>query len=216
MREVHDHYFKQARREGYRSRAAYKLIDIDDRKKVIRRGARVLDVGAAPGSWCQVLAKRVGPRGVVVGFDLKPIDASGLAEHVRVFEADANAVDLEELGGHPFDAIVSDMAPDTTGDPFGDHHRSVRLCEMLLARCGAWLKPGGNLIMKVFEGEAYRNLLEQTSNVFEKAKGFKPAASRAESVEMFIVAHGYKGPDKDAPPDERDALPTRRPSRGWS
>ena len=70
--------------------------------------------------------------------------------------------------------------------------------------------------MKVFEGEAYRNLLEQTSNVFEKAKGFKPAASRAESVEMFIVAHGYKGPDKDAPPDERDALPTRRPSRGWS
>lgn len=213
MREIQDHYFKQARRDGYRSRAAFKLIEIDDRKKVIRRGASALDVGAAPGSWCQVLSRRVGPRGTVVGIDLKAIDPTGLADNIRILEGDVNAASFEDLGGRSFDIIVSDMAPDTTGDPFGDHHRSVRLCSGLLDRARMWLKPGGNIVMKVFEGEAYRELLQRVGAEFEKAKGYKPSASRSESVEMFIVAHGFNGPGSAA--EEEMGLPPRRPSKGW-
>jgi 23S rRNA (uridine2552-2'-O)-methyltransferase len=214
LHEVQDHYFKQARREGYRSRAAYKLIEIDERKKVLRRGTCALDVGAAPGSWSQVLGKRLGPRGEVVAIDLKRIEPEGLGENVRILEGDVNDVSFEELGGRVFDVIVSDMAPDTTGDPFGDHHRSVRLCHGLLDRARVWLKPGGNLVMKVFEGEAYRDLLDRVDGEFQKAKGFKPAASRNSSVEMFIVAHGYIG-DVVQPPGEGESVPTRSPSKGW-
>lgn len=213
MREVQDHYFKQAKRDGYRSRAAYKLIEILDKKKVIARGDRVLDVGAAPGSWSQVLARRLGPRGVIVAIDLKVIDQSGLPENVSLIVGDLTEASLEELGGLPFQAIVSDMAPDTTGDRFGDHHRSVRLCHTLLDRANVWLAPGGSLVMKVFEGEAYRDLLDRMKNLFESAKGFKPKASRSESVEMFLIARGFT--PGDAPADPADQLPTRKPSSGW-
>lgn len=214
MREVQDHYFRQARREGYRSRAAYKLIEIDEKKKVLRRGGCALDVGAAPGSWCQVLSRRLGPRAEIVGIDLKSIESSGLGKNVRILEGDVNEVSFEELGGHPFDVIVSDMAPDTTGDPFGDHHRSIRLCNGLLDHAQVWLKRDGNLVMKVFEGEAYRDLLDRVGREFQKAKGFKPAASRSESVEMFIVAHGYQGKSL-ATSEEEGSLPPRKPSKGW-
>ncbi|MCH2160250.1 MAG: RlmE family RNA methyltransferase [Phycisphaerales bacterium] len=212
MREVQDHYFREARREGYRSRAAYKLIEIDTRRKVMSHGDRVLDCGAAPGSWSQVAARRIGSRGRVVAIDLKEIDPANLPPTVDLLQGDLREVPIEELGGRPFDVIVSDMAPDTTGDPFGDHHRSVRLCQELLDRAGILLRPGGNLVMKVFEGEAYRELLDRASNEFERAKGFKPKASRSESVEMFIVCHGYQGP---ASTDEQHELPSRKPSRGW-
>ena len=215
MRDVQVHYFKQAKREGYRSRAAYKLIEIDERKKVLRSGYRVLDLGAAPGSWSQVAARRVGRRGEVIGVDLKLIDPTGVPENVRFIECDLREVSFEELGGLPFDVIVSDMAPDTTGDPFGDHHRSMRLCNELLDRSAHWLKPGGNLVMKVFEGEAYRDLLGRVQNEFDKGKGFKPKASRTESVEMFVVAHGYHGPSENEE-TEHPPLPTRKPSAGWS
>ena len=212
MREIQDHYFKEAKREGYRSRAAYKLLELDKRRKVISRGDRVLDCGAAPGSWCQVAAKRVGPKGQVVGIDLKIIDPAALAPNVQLIEGDFCEVTFEDLGGRPFDVIVSDMAPDTTGDPFGDHHRSVRLCHELLTRAGVLLRPGGNLVMKVFEGEAYRDLLDRANGEFDRAKGFKPKASRSESVEMFIACHGYQGPSST---EGEESLPTRRPSRGW-
>lgn len=218
MRDVQDHYFRQAKRDGYRSRAAYKLTEILDRKRLLTQGARVLDVGAAPGSWSQVLGRKLGARGQIVAIDLKPIDPSGLGDNVSVVEGDVTEATLEDLGGMPFDLIVSDMAPDTTGNPFGDHHRSVRLCNTLLDRATEWLVEGGALVMKVFEGEVYRELLARTAREFEKAKGFKPAASRTESVEMFIIATGYRGPtegdeEQAAPADQ---LPKRKPSSGWS
>lgn len=215
MRDVQDHYFKQAKREGYRSRAAYKLIEIDERKKILRSGQRVLDLGAAPGSWSQVAARRVGRRGEVIGVDLKLIDPTGVPENVRFIECDLREISFEELGGLPFDVIVSDMAPDTTGDPFGDHHRSMRLCHDLLDRSANWLKLGGNLVMKVFEGEAYRDLLDRVQKEFDKGKGFKPKASRNESVEMFVVAHGYRGSSENEE-HEHPPLPPRKPSAGWS
>jgi 23S rRNA (uridine2552-2'-O)-methyltransferase len=198
-RELHDHYFREAKREGYRSRAAYKLIEIDDRRRVLSRGDRVLDCGAAPGSWLQVAGKRVGPKGVVVGVDLKPIqpDFQPLT-NIRLAVGDLNEMepaDLMALAGDAtrrYDVVISDMAPDTSGVPFSDHHASIRLCERLLDLCPAVLKGGGHLVMKVFEGEAYPELLQRTRSAFEKVKGFKPKASRDSSVEMYVVAHGMR------------------------
>ncbi|MFO0827983.1 MAG: RlmE family RNA methyltransferase [Phycisphaerales bacterium] len=216
MREVQDHYFRLAKEEGYRSRAAYKFIEIDERKHILRRGDRVLDAGAAPGSWAQVAAARVGPRGEVVGVDLKAIDPRGYPANVRMLQGDLRDVTLEELGGEPFDAIISDMAPDTTGDPSGDHFVSARLCNDLLDRAGDWLRRGGNLVMKVYEGADYPRLLRRAAGLFDDAKGFKPKASRAESVEMYIVCHGFKGPKPPRTVAESDFLPKRKPSAGWN
>jgi 23S rRNA (uridine2552-2'-O)-methyltransferase len=218
VREVQDHWFREAKRQGYRSRAAFKLIEIDDRRKIVAKGDVVLDAGAAPGSWCQVVAKRVGPKGRVVGVDLKRIDRHLMPENVDLIEGDLREFDPMSLGIERFDTVLSDMAPDTTGDPFGDHHRSVRLCHDLLDRCRVWLRPGGNLVMKVFEGEAYRDLLDRAAGMFEKVKGFKPKASRGESVEMFVVCQGHR-PEPD-PAEAGDVDPSMipvppRPKPGW-
>ncbi len=214
MKEVQDHWFKLAKEEGYRSRAAYKLIDIDDRRRVLRRGARVLDAGAAPGSWSQVAAARIGHKGVVFAVDLTAMDG-GLPENVHRLQADLREITLEDVGGEPFDAVLSDMAPKTTGDPTGDHFQSVRLCDDLLDQMPAWLRRGGNLVMKVFEGENYPALVKRAARMFEEAKGYKPRASRAESVEMFIVCTGFNGKNGRVPHQSDAILPKRRPSKGW-
>lgn len=223
MREIQDHYFKQAKADGYVSRAAYKLIEIDDRKKVFRSGDRVLDCGCAPGSWLQVAGKRVGPKGSVIGIDLQRVNRS-FGVNVRVIEGDFTSSPLEQLTlrDEPyrrFDVILSDMAPNTTGDPSGDHHRSARLCEALLDRGGELLKSGGNLVMKVFEGETYPALLRRTQALFETAKGFKPMASRSESAEMYVIAKGFAPADDIASIRSAHAdhgPPKRRPSSGWA
>jgi 23S rRNA (uridine2552-2'-O)-methyltransferase len=215
VRDVQDYFFKLAKEEGYRSRAAYKLLEIDRRKHIMRRGDRVLDAGAAPGSWSQVASTIVGPRGVVVAVDLKAIDPADYPPNVKLMQADLREVTLEQLGGKPFDAIISDMAPDTTGDPSGDHFVSARLCNALLDLAGTWLKVGGNLVMKVYEGADYPTLVRRAERLFDEAKGFKPKASRAESVEMFVICHGYRGPKTPRQTAEDDFLPKRKPSTGW-
>ena len=217
MRDVQDHWFREAKRQGYRSRAAFKLIEIDERRQVIARGDLVLDAGAAPGSWSQVAAKRVGPRGRVVAVDLKKIDTHLMPDEIELIEGDLRDFDPASVGVEIFDVLLSDMAPDTTGDPFGDHHRSVRLCHELLDRARLWLRPGGNLVMKVFEGEAYRDLLDRTAGMFEKSKGFKPKASRGESVEMFVTGLGHRPEAEVGSPDDPHLLapPRPKPSPGW-
>jgi 23S rRNA (uridine2552-2'-O)-methyltransferase len=218
VKEVQDHWFREAKAQGYRSRAAFKLLEIDRRKRILRRGMSVLDVGAAPGSWTQVAAAAVGPKGRVVGFDLKVIDPAGLPPQARVLTADLREVDLESLGGRPFDVVLSDMAPDTTGDPSGDQARSARLCHELLDRMGPWLRPGGTLVYKVFEGGDYPELLKRTRTLFEQVKGFKPPASRAESVEMYVIAEGRlqdrEGSTGESSPADPHAIARNRP-RGW-
>ena len=206
MREVQDHYFKQAKREGYVSRAAYKLLEIDDRRKVLRPGDRVLDCGAAPGSWLQVASKRVGPKGMVVGIDLQPFRHQFSQPNIRTLQGDFTTTPADALLAlanttpeQRFDVVLSDMAPATSGDPSGDHFRSVRLGDSLLDRCSLLLRQGGNLVMKVFEGQAYPDLLKRTRAMFENVKGFKPKASRSESREMFIVAHGFRAAVADQP-----------------
>ncbi len=216
MKEVQDHWFRLAKEEGYRSRAAYKFIDIDDRKGLLHRGDRVLDAGAAPGSWTQVAATRVGPKGEVVAVDLKAINGGGYPSNVRLIQADLRDLTMADLGGRPFDAVLSDMAPDTTGDPSGDAIRSSRLCHELLDRCPEWLRKGGNLTMKVFEGGEYPELLKRAARMFAEAKGYKPRASRAESVEMYVVCLDYRGNDGYQQNAATASLPKRKPSKGWA
>lgn len=243
MREIHDHFFKRAKEQGYRSRAAFKLLEIDQRKRLLRRGDWVLDAGCAPGSWLQVLAERLGPEGRAVGVDLKETDPRGLRPTVRAVVGDLETVTLRELlgswhdarlgapsmdealaprtsspGRPPFDVVVSDIGPDTTGDPSGDSVRSIRLCNTLLDRCGAWLRRGGHLAMKVYEGGEYPELLRRARALFEDAKGFKPDASRSESVEIYLIGKGWRGTaPESAPPRDpslRDIAAARRKS-GW-
>ena len=213
MKELHDHFFRKAQRESYRSRAAYKLIEIDDKRRILGKGDRVVDCGAAPGSWLQVASSRVGPRGTVLGIDLKPIASQGLAPNVTLVEGDVMSTDVPSLLGGKADSILSDMAPDTTGTPSADQFRSARLCDELLDRLPFWLKTGGACVMKVFEGEAYPELVRRASSSFERAKGFKPAASRSESVEIFLICTGYLGEDPSLESSERHRAP-QRPS-GW-
>ena len=224
MREIHDHYFHQAKRDGYLSRAAYKLEEIDDRKKVLSKGDAVLDCGCAPGSWLQVAARRVGPKGIVIGIDLKPIKQRFQEGNIRTIEGDlceAKASDLlREVQRDRFDVVLSDMAPSTTGDPTRDHFRSAQLCEALVDRLPHLLKSGGHLVMKVFEGETYPDLLARLKPIFGKVKGFKPKASRSESVEMYVIAHDYraeKDDDGTAPESTSAAVapPRPKPRSGW-
>ncbi len=200
-RVLHDQFFKQAKAEGYVARSAYKLKEIVERKRLMRRGDRVLDLGCAPGAWLQVAAEIVGPRGLVVGLDLLEVRRD-FGERVRALVGDAFETPATELtaaaageggGGALFDVALSDMAPNTSGAGGGssDHFLSVRLCERVLELLPDLLKPGGNLCMKVFEGERYADLLRRVGTMFGAAKGFKPQASREVSREMYIVATGY-------------------------
>jgi len=187
QRELHDFFFKEAKRQGYRSRAAYKLMEIDDKKHILHKGDVVLDLGAAPGSWLQVVSERVGPRGKSIGVDLKAIDQTNLPENIITLVENVLTLTPDTFAGEIFDVILSDMAPNTTGTRTVDHHGSVNLCHSALDLTTTLLKPHGNLVMKVLEGEAYPELLERCSQMFEHTRGFKPKASRAISTEMFVI-----------------------------
>ncbi|MEM9082188.1 MAG: RlmE family RNA methyltransferase [Planctomycetota bacterium] len=192
-RVLHDEFFKKAKAEGYASRAAYKLLQIQDKFSIIKAGDRVLDLGCAPGSWLQAAAQITGPEGAVVGIDLQRVRLA-MPSHVQHLEADIETVDasdLMELAGGLFDVIVSDMGPKTTGH--NDHFLSVRLCDAALGLTMKALKPTGHLAMKVLEGSEYRRLLDDVASVFARSRGFKPKASRSVSREMYIVGEGFTG-----------------------
>ncbi|MEM7755587.1 MAG: RlmE family RNA methyltransferase [Planctomycetota bacterium] len=194
-RQLHDEYFRKAKRDGYLARSAYKLTEIDDKKNIIPKAGRVLDVGCAPGSWMQVASQRVGPRGTVVGIDLQPV-GGGFAPNVRAVVGDVTEADPAELcalagdAERLFDAVISDMAPKTTGA--GDGFVSVRLCETLFDLCPRLLAPRGSLVMKVLEAESLPDLMQRIKHNFEKAGLTKPKASRDVSKETFIWAKGYR------------------------
>lgn len=191
-RTLHDQFFKKAKSEGYAARSAYKLLEISEKKRIVRPGDRVLDLGCAPGSWMQAALQIVGEGGRVVGVDLNPVKVplppNGVAIVGDAFTIDP--ADLIAAGGGMFDVVLSDMAPSTSGH--GDHFLSVELCQRVLQLCDDTLRAGGDLAMKVFEGEAYRDLLGETSRRFAQVKGFKPRASRDVSSEMYIVAHSFE------------------------
>jgi len=206
-RKLHDEYFKKAKAEGYLARSAYKLLEIHTKKRIIHRGDRVIDLGCAPGSWLQVAEKLAGPQGVIVGIDLTPVEAR-FGPNVRTVVGDVTKINLAEIlpNGLFFDVLLSDMAPNTTGH--GDDLVSARLCYAVLDVASRFLRPGGNLVMKVLEGSEYPELLKATQKLFVEARGLKPAASRDLSREIFIYGLEYVGPaNAMSPPAPVKAVP---------
>ena len=191
MKRVQDHYFHQARREGFAARSAFKLEQIDRRRKILRRRMRVLDLGCAPGSWLQYAAGRVAPAGRLVGVDLQPIGID-LPETVRLIEGDVFLLAPADLmgDGGPFDVILSDLAPKTTGVPSADAARSADLVRRALELSRTVLVPGGALLAKVFQGGEFPSLRQEFQSAFDKVTVEKPQASRAESVELFLLGMG--------------------------
>ena len=201
-RQLNDPYVDAARRAGYRSRAAYKLIELDDRFRLLKAGHRVLDLGAAPGGWSQVAGQRIGPKGAVVAVDL--IDMEAIAG-VRFFKLDfaaagADATVAAALGG-PVDLVLSDMAAPATGHRSTDHMRVMALCELALEFAETVSRPGGGFVAKVLKGGTEAALLERIKRCFATVKHAKPAASRKESAESYIVATGFRGPTPAREPD---------------
>jgi 23S rRNA (uridine2552-2'-O)-methyltransferase len=193
-RQLNDPYVAAARRQGYRSRAAFKLIELDDRFHLLRPGARIVDLGCAPGGWTQVAVERAGPRGRVLGIDL--VETAPLAGAI-LLRADLR--DLEAapairatLGGG-VNVVLSDMAPAATGHAATDHLRIVALAESAFAVAGEILEPGGIFVAKVFQGGAEGALLARLKRSFSELRHAKPPASRAESAETYVVAKGFRG-----------------------
>ena len=190
MKKYRDHYFQRAKQEQYPARSVYKLKEMDKRFGLLRPGAKVLDLGAAPGSWTIYAAQRVGEPGVVVAVDLQemttPLPANVLPFQDDVFEpSEALARALEEHA--PFDLVISDMAPRTTGVKFADQARSFDLAMQALALARKSLIKGGHFVVKIFEGPDTQQLLADMRREFVRVKSFKPKSSRAESKEMFFV-----------------------------
>lgn len=238
-RVLHDVYFMKAKAEGFVARSAYKLIEINQKRRIFKRGDCVLDLGCSPGSWLQVVENVIGHEGRAVGIDLQEIKAD-LGPTICTFVGDAFKLDPAELldaaglgqsrqpdaSTNPaapapanagawqisqlpqdhvwlFDAVISDMAPNTTGH--GDAFLSARLCDSVVDLCPHLLRVGGNLCMKVLEGEPFPELLKRTRTMFKSAGTIKPAASRDISREIFIWALSYRGPRR--PPRQSNDSP---------
>lgn len=198
-----DRFYKRAKAEGFRSRAAYKLQELDRRHHLLSRGARVLDLGCAPGGWIQVAAQAVGPRGRVVGIDRLPLEPLPLPQ-ACLLQGDLAAPDslarLAEALGGPADVVLSDMAPDTSGVGFQDHVRSVELVRLALGAARVLLRPGGALLAKVFEGPELTALVAELKSAFAEVRRLKPEATRKGSRELYLLAANYRPP---SPPGGR-------------
>ncbi|HEV2978882.1 MAG TPA: RlmE family RNA methyltransferase [Casimicrobiaceae bacterium] len=191
---VSDHWVQEARRRGYRSRAAFKLIELAAKDRLLRPGMTVLDLGAAPGSWCQVLRERLGPMARIIAVDLLPMDSLAGVHFIRGDLGDAatlQAVDAALLG-HRADLVVCDMAPNISGIESADQARSVHLGELALELAARWLQPGGDLVVKAFQGEGFTGLTQAVQAQFDKGYVRKPKASRDRSREVFLVGKGFR------------------------
>jgi 23S rRNA (uridine2552-2'-O)-methyltransferase len=193
-RQLNDPYVARAKREGFRSRAAFKLAEIDDKHRLLKPGARVADLGAAPGGWSQVAAKRVGARGRVVAIDILEMDDIAGVEFAKIDFLDADAPDrLKEMLGGPADVVMSDMAANATGHRQTDHLKIMALVEAAAEFAAEVLNPGGAFIAKVIQGGTEGTLLAMLKRDFAVVKHVKPAASRSDSAELYVLATGFRG-----------------------
>ncbi|KAF7786906.1 MULTISPECIES: 23S rRNA (uridine(2552)-2'-O)-methyltransferase RlmE [Pseudoalteromonas] len=191
---VEDPYVHEAQKRGYRSRAVFKLEEIQQKDKLFRPGMHVVDLGAAPGSWSQYLAEQVGEKGEVIACDILPMDSlPGVAFLQGDFREEAvlNAL-MERIGGKNIDVVCSDMAPNMSGNNVIDQAGSMYLVELAFDMCHQVLKPNGAFAVKVFQGEGFDQFVQDVRNAFKVVKIRKPKASRPRSREVYIVATGYK------------------------
>lgn len=190
---LNDHFLQKARAESFRSRAAYKLEEIDGKYKLIKPGQKILDLGAAPGSWSQYAMRKVAGKAKIIAIDLLEVDP---IEGVIILQGDIrdekNQAQIIELAAGKVDVILSDMAPDTTGVHYADTENSALLVHLALDIVEKLLKPGGSFVAKVFEGAEYHALLQRARKLFGFAKSFNPKASLNRSREIFLVATDYK------------------------
>ena len=196
LKEHHDDIFVQrAQKEGYRSRAVYKLMEINDKDQILRRGMSVLDLGSAPGGWSQVAAKLVGEAGRVVASDILSMDALPDVVFVQGDFTEQETYDriVASLNDKPLDVVLSDMAPNMSGMPDVDQPRSMYLVELATELAERALAPGGAFITKVFQGEGFEPWFRQIRGRFDRVTTRKPSASRPRSREVYIVASGFKG-----------------------
>lgn len=185
----HEHYYKQAKKVGYRARSAFKLKQIQNKFRILKQGDSVLDLGAAPGGWSQILKEIVGDNGKVIGIDLlpiKPLDDVVFLQGDMTDELSIQRI-KESMNSDFVDVVVSDMSPDISGNYSMDQARSVYLCEKALETCSIFLKKDGNFVCKLFEGEDFNDFLSKLKNHFKTVKVFSPKASRKSSSEVYIV-----------------------------
>ncbi len=185
---------RQARARGWRSRAAFKLSQIDEREHLLQRGAVVLDLGAAPGGWSQFAAGKVGSSGRVVAVDLLPIEPIAGVHRIQGDFTDEKVLDevVSALGAAKADLVLCDMAPNISGNSSMDQPRSIRLAEAVLHASHRVLRPGGKMLIKLFQGEGFDELLVEVKAHFASVRFRKPAASRSESREIYLVAGNYR------------------------
>jgi 23S rRNA (uridine2552-2'-O)-methyltransferase len=194
QRHVNDEYVKRSKRDGYRSRAAYKLLELQEKDLFLKRGQVVVDLGAAPGGWSQVAADIVGESGSVVAFDLLDMDPIPNVGFIQGdFREDSALTALESvLEGRPVDLVISDMAPNITGMAAVDQPRAMHLCELALDFCRESLRPGGGFVCKVFHGQGFDAWIRDVRASFGKVVTRKPKASRAKSREVYLVAGNHQ------------------------
>ena len=195
MREhINDPYVQKAKAEGYRSRAAYKLLEMDRKDRLFTAGLLVVDLGAAPGSWSQVAAAKLGPKGRVVAVDLLPMEPLPGVHFVQGDFREQAVLDalLQALGGSKADLVISDLAPNISGIGVSDQARAMHLAELALEFAGQCLKPGGSLLVKVFQGAGFTEFLGAMRRAFAKVSSRKPEASRGRSSEMYLLGKGMK------------------------
>jgi 23S rRNA (uridine2552-2'-O)-methyltransferase len=199
MKQYQDKYFKRAKKENYAARSVYKLKEMDKRFNLFKKGQTVLDLGAAPGSWTQFAGEKVGKEGRVLGVDIQSTKHT-FPDNITFLQADVFSDSPELLEAieplAPFDHVISDMAPKTTGIKFADQANSLELCERAFEVAQKHLKKGGSFAVKIFEGGETKEFTDSLRPHFGKVKYFKPHSSRAESKEIFIVALGFKGIDE--------------------
>ena len=190
-----DPYVKQSQQDGYRSRASYKLLEMSKKDKLIRPGMIVVDLGAAPGGWTQVAMQLVGDDGTVVASDILAMDPIAGVTFIEGDFTEQSVYDeiIMALNGRKADLVISDMAPNMSGNPAIDQPKSMYLVELALDMSRHILKPGGSFLAKVFQGEGFDDLLRETRSSFVKVQSRKPGASRSRSREVYQLATGFKG-----------------------
>ena len=194
-RHLSDPFVKQAQKDGYRSRSAYKLIELNEKDRLIRPGMRIMDLGSAPGGWSQVAGRLVGSKGRVLATDILPMDEVKNVDFIQGDFTEEATVEklLAWLGGGKFDLIISDIAPNITGIDSADQASSMYFLELALDTVCKTLKPGANFLAKMFQGSGSDDFLRELRKHFDKVTIRKPAASRKESREVYLVAKGFKG-----------------------